>query len=101
MKQINKEDIVKLYILMQNIKHCANLAGFYEGQAKEVNTNEKIWCRKKQNDYEDVKNKYWTNFMKIIYDTYGSEEDFKEDIQSWHIELDETEIGPRFEISDN
>lgn len=101
MRNINKEDIVKLYLLMQNIKHTANLAGFYEGLEKNEKTEEKTWYRNKKNDYIDIKHKYWKNFMEIIYETYGSETDFKEDIQSWHLELDPIETGPRFEIEDH
>lgn len=100
MRQIAKEDIARLYILMQNIKHCANMAGYYEGMWTKSPTEEKMWFRKKKNDYEDTKHKYWKVFMEIIYEIYGSEATFKEDIADWHKDLEDINIGPYREPED-
>lgn len=87
MKQIQKEDIVKLYILLKNIRHCAYMEGWLEGLDK------KGMCDKIAN-YQDVRIKYTNKFNEIIFDTYGSRDDFIEDLQSWREELDPIEIGP-------
>lgn len=87
-RYIPKEDIVKLYILMQNIKHCARMEGWLDA----INAKHEL------KDYQDTRHKYWKNFMEIIYEVYGSKDDFFKDLQSWFDDYfsieDKVKIGP-------
>lgn len=76
MRQIVKEDIVKLYAFMQEIKYCKEMAGYHEGCGNTY----------KFKKYTNRAHDYWNKFMEIIFDTYGSRNDFMCDLQEWQKE---------------
>lgn len=83
--QIDREEVVKLYIFARNIDFNAEMDGYYTAKS-EVYGNEDYPYDIKREFYQKKRNAFYKEFMKILYRLYPGKDDFKTDMPEWYEE---------------
>lgn len=81
--QIDREEVVKLYIFARNMDFNAEMDGYYTAKNEEY--GEGIYEIKRDN-YQKKRNAFFKEFMKILYSLYPGKDDFKTDMPEWYEE---------------